>query len=128
MFRHSALIVFAAALAPARSQAQAHTAHHHPRGAKIVMIGTIVDPRCAFVQQVADSAQAPCAQQQRGRSLPPVLIADGELYVLDLSGAPASTSSTPGKLLGKKAKVDGTVYPAGNSYLIAVDSIRVAAP
>src|SRR5438477_621899 len=30
--------------------------------------------------------------------------------------------------LGTQVKVDGTVYPAGNAYLIVVDSLRIASP
>jgi hypothetical protein len=126
MLRHLSLLIPLVGAVPAWGHAQAHTAHHHPRGAKIIMIGTIVHPLCAFVQQVADSAQVHCAQQQRGATLPPVLVADGELYVLEFSPAAAPTVAASRALLGKHVKVDGTVYPAGNSYLVVVDSIRVA--
>jgi hypothetical protein len=88
------------------------------------MNGTVVDPMCAFVQQAADSAQARCADEQRDTTLPPMLIADGELYVLKFGGTSAPSLSAARALLGKRVKVDGTVYPAGNSYLIVVDSLR----
>ncbi len=31
-------------------------------------------------------------------------------------------------MIGKQVKVDGTVYPAGNAYLIVVDSVRTTTP
>ena len=124
MLRQVPFLVALAAFVTSPAQAQGHTMHHHPRGAKIIMIGTVVDPMCAFVQQAADSAQARCADQQRDTPLPPMLIADGELYVLKFGETTAASVSAARPLLGTRVKVDGTVYPAGNSYLIVVDSIR----
>src|SRR2546428_387588 len=88
MLRHASLLSLVLAAVPTLVAAQGHPTHHHPRGAKIIMIGTLVNPTCAFVQQAADSAQSRCVQQQRS-ALPPVLMGDGELYVLDFSQAPA---------------------------------------
>ena len=124
MLRHASLLSLVLAAVPTLVAAQGHPTHHHPRGAKIIMIGTLVNPTCAFVQQAADSAQSRCVQQQRS-ALPPVLMGDGELYVLDFSQAPAPGESPSQAPLGKRVKIDGTVYPAGSSYLIVVDSMRV---
>src|SRR5437899_12318038 len=124
MLRHASFLSLVLAAVPTLIAAQGHPTHHHPRGAKIIMIGTVVDPTCAFVQQAADSVQARCADQQRDTTLSPMLIADGELYVLKFGETTAATASAARPLLGKRVKVDGTVYPAGNSYLIVVDSIR----
>ena len=109
-------------------QAQAHPEHHHPRGAKIIMVGTLVDPLCAFAQQLPDSAEARCSRQHLGRTFQPALLADAELYVLAFDhDADRRTASVQG-LVGKQVKVDGTVYPAGNAYLIVVDSLRLSEP
>ena len=124
MLRHASFLSLVLAAVPTLVAAQGHPTHHHPRGAKIVMIGTLVNPTCAFVQQAADSAQARCVQQQRS-TFPPVLMGDGELYVLDFNRASAAGESPSQALLGKRVKIDGTVYPAGSSYLIVVDSMRV---
>jgi len=120
-------VIFAGALTalvPRLVEAQAHTAHHHPRGAKIIMMGTIVHPLCAFAHELTDSAQARCSQQHPSGGLPPVLTADNELYLLAFDHAGASRAAPTDSLVGKAVKVDGTVYPAGSSYLIVVDSIR----
>ena len=109
-------------------QAQAHPEHHHPRGAKIIMVGTLVDPLCAFAQQVPDSAQAQCSRQHLGRSFQLALLADTELYVLAFDHDADRRSAGVQGLVGKQVKVDGTVYPAGNAYLIVVDSLHLSAP
>src|SRR5438034_7585525 len=72
MLRQVPFLVALAVFVTSPAQAQGHTMHHHPRGAKIIMIGTVVDPMCAFVQQAADTAQARCADQQRDTTLPPI--------------------------------------------------------
>ena len=123
MLRTAFLAVTVAAATARPMQGQAHTAHHHPRGAKIIMMGTLVDPLCAFAQQVSDSAQARCSHEHPGTDVQPVLLADGELYLL-ASRAATPRSAAPDALLGKRVKLDGTVYPAGTSYLIVVDSMR----
>jgi len=56
-----------------------------------------------------------------------VLLAEGELYLLAFDHAGASRGLPTEALIGKAVKVDGTVYPAGSSYLIVVDSIRALA-
>ena len=124
MLRSAFLAAVAAVAVTGPLRSQAHT-HHHPRGAKIVMIGTVVDPVCSFAQQLPDSARAGCSHQHQANAHPPVLLADGELYVLAFEGARGHITSADG-LLGRRVKVDGTVYPAGSSYLIVVDSLRAA--
>ena len=109
-------------------QAQAHREHRHPRGAKIIMNGTLVDPFCAFAQQLPDSAQARCSHQHLDRVFQPALLADSELYVLGFEHDAARRSAAVQVLVGKQVRVDGTVFPAGNAYLIVVDSIRLASP
>ena len=122
-------VLAAVLLAPAWSlRAQAHEQHHHPRGAKIIMIGTLVDPLCAFAQQLTDSAQARCARQHADRSFRPALLADGELYLLGFDHDADRRESASRAFVGKEVKVDGTVFPAGDSYLIVVDSLRLSKP
>src|SRR2546422_11273493 len=110
MLRHASLLSLVLAAVPTLVAAQGHPTHHHPRSAKIIMIGTLVNPTCAFVQQAADSAQSRCVQQQRS-ALPPVLMGDGELYVLDFSQAPAPGEWPAQGPRGKRVKIAGTVYP-----------------
>ena len=122
-------VLAAVLLAPAWSlRAQAHERHHHPRGAKIIMIGTLVDPLCAFAQQLTDSAQARCARQHADRSFRPALLADGQLYLLGYEHDADRRESASRAFVGKEVKVDGTVFPAGDSYLIVVDSLRLSKP
>lgn len=113
---------------PVAAHAQAPMTHHHPRGAKIIMIGTLVDPVCAYALAVADSAESHCVGEHWAGHAQPVLRADRQLYLLGLDSTRASKLGDIHSLLGKRVKVDGTVYPAGTSYLIVVDSIRVLAP
>jgi len=126
MLRPAVLLAAVTAIA-GPVQAQAHMAHHHPRGAKILITGTIVHPVCTFAHEMPDSAQAPCSRQHPSAGLEPVLIAEGELYLLAFDHAGASRRIPTEALMGKAVKVDGTVYPAGSSYLIVVDSIRALA-
>jgi hypothetical protein len=125
MLRTALVLAAALGLASRSLPAQAHAAHRHPRGAKIIMTGVLVDPLCAFAQQLADSAQARCSRQRLDHGLQPALLtSESELYVLAFAtDATRRTAATQG-LVGTDVKVDGTVYPAGNAYLIVVDSIR----
>jgi hypothetical protein len=109
-------------------QAQAHQQHRHPRGAKIIMVGTLVDPLCAFAQQVPDSAQARCSRQHVGAPFQPALLSSPELYLLAFDHDAEQRAAAIQGLVGKQVKVDGTVYPAGNAYLIVVDSLRPSEP
>ncbi len=127
MLRPAVLLAAVTAAIAGPVQAQAHMAHHHPRGAKIIMTGTIVHPVCTCAHEMPDSAQAPCSQQHPSAGLEPVLLAEGELYLLAFDHAGASRGLPTEALIGKAVKVDGTVYPAGSSYLIVVDSIRALA-
>ena len=124
MLRPAVLLALVTAAVPASIPAQAHTAHHHPRGAKVIMTGTIVHPLCAFAHEMPDSVQARCSQQHPSGGLEPVLMAEGELYLLAFDHAGASRGVPTEALVGQAVKVDGTIYPAGSSYLIVVDSMR----
>ena len=128
MLRRSLILIGVLAVGTGSVQAQAHQAHRHPRGAKILMAGTLVDPLCAFAQQVPDSSQARCTRQHLGRTFQPALLADSELYVLAFDHDADRRAAAIQELVGKQVKVDGTVYPAGNSYLIVVDSLRLSKP
>ena len=125
MLRTALVLAAALSLASRSLPAQAHGAHRHPRGAKIIMTGVLVDPYCAFAQQLADSAQVRCSRQRLDHGFQPALLtSESELYVLAFAtDASRRTAATHG-LVGTDVKVDGTVYPAGNAYLIVVDSIR----
>ena len=81
MLRPAVLLAAVTVAVAGPVQAQAHMAQHHPRGAKINVTGTIVHPLCRFAHELPDSAQA-CAQQHPSAGLEPVLIAEGELYLL----------------------------------------------
>jgi hypothetical protein len=74
MMPRTALVVASGlALATSPLSAQAHEAHRHPRGGKIILVGTLVDPVCAFAQQLTDSAQARCSGQHADDSFEPAL-------------------------------------------------------
>jgi hypothetical protein len=129
MRSRSLLLIAAALVLPFGSlAAQAHATHRHPSGAKIIMLGTLVDPFCAFARQLADTAQARCAHSRSQDQFHPALLtSDGELYVLafDTGGSARKRSAVAQQLVGKQVKVDGTVFPAGDTYLIVVDSLQV---
>jgi hypothetical protein len=128
MLRTPLILLAMLAAGTGSTQAQAHQEHRHPRGAKIIMVGTLVDPLCAFAQQLPDSAQASCSRQHSGRTFQPALLAETELYVLAFDhDADLRLAGVQG-LVGKQVKVDGTVYPAGNAYLIVVDSLHLSEP
>ncbi|MGH7614506.1 MAG: hypothetical protein ACREMW_10775 [Gemmatimonadales bacterium] len=120
-------LILAAVLAAGTASVQAQ-AHHHPRGAKIIMVGTLADPLCVFAQQLADSAQANCSRQHLDRSFQPALLVDSDLYLLGFNHDADRRVQALQALVGKQVKVDGTVYPAGTAYLIVVDSIRLSSP
>jgi hypothetical protein len=128
MLRPAFILATVLATAATSGHAQAQHQHRHPRGAKIVMNGTLVDPVCAFAQQLADSAQAQCSRQHPERGFQPALLVDSELYVLAFDRDAISRAGAVQALVGQQVKVDGTVYPAANAYLIVVDSIRLAQP
>lgn len=127
MLRTPLLLIGLCAARAGSLQAQTRQEHRHPRGAKIIMIGTLVDPLCAFAQQMPDSAQAGCSREHPGRSFQPVLVAGAELYLLAFDPDDKRRTATQ-SLVGREVKVDGTVYPAGNTYLIVVDSVRLWKP
>ena len=128
MLRTPLILIGVLAAGTGSIQAQAHPEHHHPRGAKIIMVGTLVDPLCAFAQQLPDSAQVRCSRQHLGRSFQLALLTDTELYLLAFDHHADRRSTSVQGFVGKQVKVDGTVYPAGNAYLIVVDSLRLSKP
>jgi hypothetical protein len=125
MLRTALVLAAALGLASGSLSAQAHGGHRHPRGAKIIMTGVLVDPLCVFAQQLADSAQARCSRQRVDHGFQPALLtSESELYVLAFATDASRPTATTQGLVGREVKVDGTVYPAGDAYLIVVDSIR----
>jgi hypothetical protein len=106
--------------------AQGHASHRHPRGAKILITGVLVEPLCQFAQP---SAVQDCLKHLVDGQLQPALLdTDSTLYLLR---SPAGSGLPPAqarRLLGHPVKVDGTVFPAGNAYLIVVDSLRLTTP
>ena len=106
--------------------AQGHTAHRHPRGAKILITGVLVEPLCQFAQP---SAVQDCLKHLGDEQLQPALLdSDSTLYLLRSSTGSGLTPAQARRLLGQTVKVDGAVFPAGNAYLIVVDSLRVNTP
>ncbi|HTT66587.1 MAG TPA: hypothetical protein VMF70_01035 [Gemmatimonadales bacterium] len=129
MSRTTLILAGALALLSSPLAAQAHAVHRHPRGASIVLLGTLADPMCAFAQQLADSAQARCAGQHAHRRLEPVLLSDESvLYLLAFRPGASGRSASVQAMIGKRVQVEGTVYPAGNAYLVVVDSVRTSTP
>jgi hypothetical protein len=105
--------------------AQGHSAHHHPAGAKILMPGVVVEPVCSFARRLTGSALQECARHLTVQESHPALLAsDSILYLLDARGLVDQLR----RLVGQSVKLDGTVFPAGNTYLIVVDSVRAAVP
>jgi hypothetical protein len=89
------------------------------------MDGTLVDPLCAFARRLSDSAQARCSLQRTDDDFHPALLApDSGLYLLTFDKAARIRTTATRRLVGKSVKVDGTVFAAGNAYVIVVDSIR----
>jgi len=106
--------------------AQGHAPHRHPRGAKILITGALVEPLCQFAQPTTVQG---CLKNLGDQQLQPVLVdSDSMLYVLRSAGASGLDPALIRRLLGQSVKVDGTVFPAGNAYLIVVDSLRVNTP
>ena len=110
--------------------AQAHTGHRHPSGAKIIMIGTIVDPSCRFALNLSGPAHRQCAQACADRGVSLVLLGfDGNVYLLTTPGKPAAGENQRlRELAEQRIQVMGTVFTAGGSYLITVDSVGVPPP
>jgi hypothetical protein len=73
--------------------AQAHHPHRHPRGAKIIMHGTIIDPSCRFVDGLVGVAHRQCAQACADKGVSLVLLTDSELYILTVPGKPAASAN-----------------------------------
>jgi hypothetical protein len=110
--------------------AQAHATHRHPSGAKIIMTGVLVEPLCHFAQKPTGPALQTCLKGLSDQQLQPALLNtdDSTLYLLrSPAGGPLGPAQVR-RLLGQTVKVDGTVFPAGNTYLIVVDSLRLNTP
>jgi hypothetical protein len=129
----SRLVSFSVAVAlatgsPPPAFAQAHIGHHHPPGAKIIMYGTIIDPSCRFTLGLSGSAHRECAAACANRGVSLVLLGeDDHLYILTASGKPAAGQNSRVKsFLERRVKLMGTVFPAGDSHLVAVDSVSAA--
>ena len=125
------LMVFTTGLAIAAPlAAQGHTAHRHPSGAKIIMTGILVEPLCQFAQKSSGSALQDCVQKLSETQFRPALLdsSDSTLYVLHSLSTRELATAQLRRLIGQSVKVDGTVFPAGNTYLIVVDSIRSNTP
>ena len=117
----------AATLGGVPLSAQGHTSHRHPSGAKIIMAGTLVEPLCHFAQR---SATQDCLKALKDQQLRPALLDtnDSTLYFLHSPAGTDLVTAQLRRLVGRSVKVDGTVFPAGNTYLIVVDSVRVGTP
>ncbi len=130
--RRLSLALALSALVPgafSAAAAQAHHPHRHPRGAKIIMHGTIIDPSCRFVAGLMGVAHRQCAQACAEKGVSLVLLANSELYILTVPGKPAASANAKVKqYVEQEVKVMGTVFPAGQSYLIEVDSVAATTP
>jgi len=126
----SLFTISAAAIGIAPLAAQGHTTHHHPSGAKILMTGVLVEPLCHFALKPAGSLQQDCLKQLSDQQLRPALLNtdDSTLYFLHSSIGKDLLAAQVRRLIGQSVKVDGTVFSAGNTYLIVVDSLRSATP
>jgi hypothetical protein len=106
--------------------AQGHAPHRHPRGAKILITGVLVEPLCQFAQP---SAVQDCLKHLGDEQLQPALLdSDSTLYLLRSPAGSGLAPTQARRLLGHPVKVDGTVFPAGTAYLIVVDSLRANTP
>src|SRR2546427_11891068 len=116
------LFTILAALGSTSLAAQAH-AHRHPSGAKIIMTGVLVEPLCHFAQRSTNSATQDCLKHLTDRQLRPALLDSNDSTLYFLHSPAGRNLATPQvrRLLGQTVKVDGTVFPAGNTYLIVVD-------
>ncbi len=115
-----------ATLGSASLAAQGHTAHRHPSGAKIIMTGILVEPLCHFAQSSTHAALQDCLKHLTDQQLRPALLDtdDSTLYFLHSPTGRHLAATQVRRLVGQSVKVDGTVFPAGNTYLIVVDSLR----
>jgi hypothetical protein len=124
------MILTAALATTAPLGAQGHTVHRHPSGAKIIMTGILVEPLCQFAQKLTGSRLQDCVQRLSDGQFRPVLLNpdDSALYVLHSPSDREIGTAQMRRLVGQSVKVDGTVFPAGNTYLIVVDSLRSNTP
>jgi len=110
--------------------AQGHAAHRHPSGAKIIMTGVLVEPFCQFAQKLKGSGLQECVQKLSAAEFRPALLdtSDSTLYVLHSLSPADLGAARVRRFIGHSVKVDGTVFPAGTTYLIVVDSLRADTP
>jgi hypothetical protein len=93
------------------------------------MDGTLVEAVCYFVERQRASALGKCAQRRPNQDFHPALVtSDSILYLLAASASTPATMARLTPLLGRNVKVDGTVFPAANAYLIVLDSLRAEGP
>ena|SRR5438552_4917973 len=124
-------IIFTAGFAiGAPLAAQGHSAHRHPSGAKIIMTGILVEPLCQFARNLRGPELQNCVQKLSDGQFRPALLdsSDSTLYVLHGPSDKELGTAQVRRLVGQSVKVDGTVFPAGNTYLIVVDSLRANIP
>ena len=93
------------------------------------MTGLLVEPLCHFALRPG-SAQQDCLKQLSDQQLRPALLNtdDSTLYFLHSPAGKDLRATQVRRLVGQSVKVDGTVFSAGNTYLIVVDSLRSATP
>ena len=110
--------------------AQGHRMHRHPSGAKIIMTGILVEPFCQFAEKLKGSDLQGCVQNLAAGQFRPALLDtdDSTLYVLHSPADGDLGTARVRRLVGQSVKVDGTVFPAGTTYLIVVDSLRANTP
>ncbi len=129
--RNTLSIVFTAVFAiGAPLTAQGHSAHRHPSGAKIIMTGILVEPLCQFARKLSGPELQSCVQKLSDRQFRPALLDsnDSTLYLLHSPSDGELGTAQRRRLVAQSVKVDGTVFPAGNTYLIVVDSLRASTP
>ena len=128
--RMVSMILTAALGTSASLSAQGHTAHRHSSGAKIIMTGILVEPLCHFAQKPTGSSVRACVEKLSDPQLRPALLDrdDSTLYLLHAPAGQELSGAQLRRLLGQSVKVDGTVFSAGNTYLIVVDSLALRRP
>src|SRR5439155_23754701 len=108
---------------------QTHHPHRPTRCAEIIIPGNIIYPSCRFVAGLTGVEHRRCAEAFAEKGVSLVLLANSELYILTVPGKPAASANAKVKqYVEQEVKVMGTVFPAGQSYLIEVDSVAATAP
>jgi hypothetical protein len=128
MYRSRIALLFSLAVVcgAQSAPAQAHSRHRHPSGAKILIGGTLVEPVCQVARQLTGSALARCAEQRGGARASLVLVSsDSALYLVATDAMSDDAVAAARKLIGQQVRVNGTVFRAGNGYVILLDSLWV---